>query len=207
MLQVRSRDWQRWFPLALAGALLLGTLLFVAFPGWQRQRSLQQRIEELKAELNDYRRVSQEHEKLKREYEALQARFGPPVGLNPETELLPRALSEIEATCRTAGVTIANVQPLQAEVNPQGWIRVPVQLSVRGSLDGIARQLLYELRRASPVMSVERLDLRRSARSEKDFEAQLTISAYALLSEEAQKALQAERARRQPRRETLTERR
>ena len=189
-------EWRRWLPFIVSAVLLVGTVAVGVVPGVRRHEKLRQRLVEKQQELDNLRGLATQQDTLKRKVEEGQARYGPPVGLNPATDLLPRALSEVEAVCRTSSVDLVNLQPGSSELHPDGWARVSLQVRVRGSLDGVARQMLMGLRQTSPVMTVDRLDLNRSSQSQDGFEGQVWLSAYAMLTPEAQKTLQAEQARR-----------
>jgi hypothetical protein len=166
--------------LLVAGVVLIA--VGVAWPLVGRGPRLNRDLRSMTEELNSLNQRLEQYQAQQREYEELVRLFGPP--LTDLSTRMPRFVSQIQGLCSTAQVTVISLQPLAREESPEGWVRFPIQLTVRGDRYGLVK-LLYRLRNHVPLTEVERLIVRADPKNRKDLTIQMLLSSYGLLSEEA----------------------
>jgi len=158
---------------------------------WQLSHLIAQREEEaelLRTKVANYRLLYKDYQK----YASL---FGPRLGAGAAAEETPRLLSRIEGLAGASKVELVSIQPLAVQEGEEGWLRFPVQVSLRCDLKGLT-ELLLRLRNTVPLTDVERLTIRADPRQPSQLNVQMLVVSYGLLKEEVMAQRVAQRRER-----------
>jgi hypothetical protein len=164
--------------------LVLGlglTAVFVAWPLFSRGPRLNRDLRDLTAKQDTLAKRLDQYQERQKEYENLVRLFGP--SLRDPSTRMPRFVSQLQGLCGGSRMVVTSIQPLAREESEEGWVRFPVQLTVRGDLSGLIK-LLFRLRNHVPLTDVERLTVRADAKNRRDLTIQMLLSSYGLLAEE-----------------------
>ncbi|MBI2298859.1 MAG: hypothetical protein HYU66_07915 [Armatimonadetes bacterium] len=122
----------------------------------------------------------------------LEAEYGPPMSAPDRAARATDFYRWIEALAHGCGLTVASTQLRPEQIDTDGVVKLPVQVSLDGDLRGVVA-FLAQVRGSTSLIGAERLVLRRQDKADKPINAQMVVVAYALVDRQTRDELTRER--------------